>query len=283
VSIEGVDDQERELLATLFSGLTPGAVRELGTVDKILARQLTDLRPATRRLVTARGGRVKATSPAAKWILRAMYIVAGIGVAGVAVVSIIDWAWPLIGVVPFCFLMGTFIGVAEFFARSQFVLTDTGAEQRDYLKGMKVYLELAEEDRFRMLQSPEGALRVTVPAAVPGAESGAVGLVAPGTVERVKLYERLLPFAVLWGVEREWARELVFLYEQGAPEPSWYVSPNGFSSLGFGNALGHMAGAVATSSTLPSSAGSGSGSFSGGSGGGGFSGGGGGGGGGGGR
>ncbi|WP_174722401.1 DUF2207 domain-containing protein [Cryobacterium cryoconiti] len=283
LSVDGVDTQERELLATLFSGLTVGAVRELGTVDKILARQLTDLRPATRRLVTSRGGRVKATSPAGKGILKAMYIVAGIGVAGVVLVSIIDWAWPLIGVIPFCLLMGVFIGVAEFFGRSQFVLTDAGAEQRDYLKGMKVYLELAEEERFRMLQSPEGALRVTVPAAVPG--QATVGSAAPDTLERVKLYEKLLPFAVLWGVEREWAKELVFLYEQGAPEPSWYGSQNGFSSRGFGNALGHMAGAVATSSTLPHSSGGGigGGSFSGGSFGGGFSGGGGGGGGGGGR
>jgi len=90
----------------------------------------------------------------------------------------------------------------------------------------------------------------------------------------VRVYERLLPYAVLFGQEKEWARELERYYaEQG---PDWYhgVTP-GFTFAHFSSSIGSL------SSTVSSSySGSSSSSSSGGSGGGGSSGGGGGGGGG---
>jgi uncharacterized membrane protein YgcG len=151
------------------------------------------------------------------------------------------------------------------------VLTDAGAEQRDYLLGVRDYLQLAEADRFRMLQSPGGAERVDV----------------GDKVQLVKLYEKLLPFAVLWGIEREWSKELAVYYEAGVSSPDWYVSSSAFNSLLFAQTLGGLASSVTTTATpIPVSSswsGSSGGSFSGGSFGGGFSGGGGGGGGGGGR
>jgi uncharacterized membrane protein YgcG len=151
------------------------------------------------------------------------------------------------------------------------VLTDAGAEQRDYLLGVRDYLQLAEADRFRMLQSPEGAERVDV----------------GDKVQLVKLYEKLLPFAVLWGIEREWSKELAVYYEEGVASPDWYVSSSTFNSILFAQTLAGLNSSVTTTATpIPVSSswsGSGGGSFSGGSFGGGFSGGGGGGGGGGGR
>jgi uncharacterized membrane protein YgcG len=127
-----------------------------------------------------------------------------------------------------------------------------------------------------------------VPSAVPGPASASTGTgTGTDTVELVKLYEKLLPYAVLWGVEREWAAELAVYYEQEAAQPGWFVSQNTFSALHFASALNGMVGSVRTTQTPPPStnswSGSGGGSFSGGSFGGGFSGGGGGGGGGGGR
>jgi uncharacterized membrane protein YgcG len=156
------------------------------------------------------------------------------------------------------------------------VLTDAGAQQRDYLLGVRDYLQLAEADRFRMLQSPEGAERVR-----------AEGLDIRQPAQRVKLYEKLLPFAVLWGVERDWAKELTILYGDAAPD--WFVSAGAFDSAAFSSALGSIATTTIARQTVSSSSsgsswsGSSGGSFSGGSFGGGFSGGGGGGGGGGGR
>jgi uncharacterized membrane protein YgcG len=153
------------------------------------------------------------------------------------------------------------------------VLTDAGAEQRDYLLGMRDYLQLAEADRLRMLQSPEGADRVDV----------------GNHVDLVKLYEKLLPFAVLWGIEDEWSKVLAIHYEAESTSPSWYVSQNAFNSSLFASSLVGLSTAVAATATpvvtssSSSWSGSSGGSFSGGSSGGGFSGGGGGGGGGGGR
>ncbi|SDS68498.1 DUF2207 domain-containing protein [Microterricola viridarii] len=66
---------------------------------------------------------------------------------------------------------------------------------RDHLAGLRDYIALAEADRLRFLQSPAGAL--TRPVDTP-----------EGRLEALVLNERLLPFAVLFGLEREWARQL---------------------------------------------------------------------------
>ncbi|TFD04398.1 DUF2207 domain-containing protein [Cryobacterium sinapicolor] len=290
LTAEGVDAQERKLLKTLFPRLTNGTTRQLGVTDSTLAAELSNLRADATASVTARGWRAKVTRRGGRWIAIGMAAVLLPALALLAAVALINGS-PAFGEVMTVAVIATlFLAFALYLAQGTVHLTDSGAEQRDYLKGMRVYLELAEADRFRMLQSPDGAPRVAVPT-VPGVASGAVpGPVAdaagaPDTVELVKLYEKLLPFAVLWGVEREWAKELVVLYEHGAPEPDWLVSQAGFSAYGFGNAMNGLVASVLTSATPPASSGGGigGGSFSGGSGGGGFSGGGGGGGGGGGR
>lgn len=142
-------------------------------------------------------------------------------------------------------------------------LTMSGAELRDYLKGVKLYLTVAEEERFRMLQSPEGALKTQV--------------TSPEGGEIVKIYEKLLPFAVLWGVEDEWAKVLGTYYENLQTQPQWYGGATAFNAGYFAASVGSFAAASAAS--YSGSAASTSSSSSGGSGGGGFSGGGGGGGG----
>lgn len=83
------------------------------------------------------------------------------------------------------------------------LLTATGADRRDHLLGMREYLTVAEQERFRMLQSPEGATRVARALGEPG------GIGVPDGAAIVKLNERLLPWAVLWGVEEDWSRALV--------------------------------------------------------------------------
>ena len=149
-------------------------------------------------------------------------------------------------------------------------LTEKGAQLRDYLLGMREYLTVAEEDRLRVLQSPQGAQRRIDPT-----DRDAI----------VHLYERLLPYAVLWGVEREWVRQLQVHYAEATP--SWLVgdtlNSNFFNAFTY-SALTNVHPVVSSYSGGGSSwSSSGSSSFSSGSSGGGFSGGGGGGGGGGGR
>jgi uncharacterized membrane protein YgcG len=147
-------------------------------------------------------------------------------------------------------------------------LTHEGALLLDYLKGLREYIRLAEADRIRMLQS------------VTGAEVDEQFI--------VRVYERLLPYAVIFGFENEWQGELERYYRESTPD--WFAG-EGFSSTSTTTfthvfPLGAFATTVASSRTTVtySSGGSGSGSsfssYSGGSSGGGFSGGGGGGGGG---
>jgi hypothetical protein len=153
-------------------------------------------------------------------------------------------------------------------------LTESGAHLRDYIAGMRVYLKLAEAERFKVLQSPEGALRVS------GGEHATAGDQATGgdQSEVVKLYEKLLPYAVLWGIEREWSEELAVRYESA--QPSWYVGSSGFNPVLFGASMHSFSQSTTAASSYSAATGA---SSSGGSMGGGSSGGGGGGGGGGGH
>jgi len=73
-------------------------------------------------------------------------------------------------------------------------LTVAGVDARDHIVGLRLYITLAEADRLRTLQSPDGALvRDDV----------------------VRLNERLLGWAVLFGLEREWAKVLDARYAVG--------------------------------------------------------------------
>ncbi|HEY6800328.1 MAG TPA: hypothetical protein VI121_06770, partial [Agromyces sp.] len=65
--------------------------------------------------------------------------------------------------------------------------------RREHLEGLRQYIGLVESERMRVLQSPSGA-EVISSDAEPGA--------------RFHLHERLLPYAVLFGLEREWIARL---------------------------------------------------------------------------
>jgi hypothetical protein len=73
--------------------------------------------------------------------------------------------------------------------RKQPVVPTAAAEPIiDHLWGIRDYIALAERDRFAMLQTPEGAQR--------------------NALDIYLLNEKLLPYAVLFGLEKEWARQL---------------------------------------------------------------------------
>jgi uncharacterized membrane protein YgcG len=165
------------------------------------------------------------------------------------------------GTVPFVFLAsGVALAIATISLMRRSPLDTKGVELRDYLTGLKVYIDLAEEDRLRYLQSPEGAEKTPV------ATNDRAAL--------VKLNEKLLPYAVLFGNEQEWAKQLGKYYEDTGTQPGWYSGYSAFNAVYFASTIGSI-NASATSSFVDTSS-----SSSGGSGGGGFSGGGGGGGGG---
>lgn len=142
-------------------------------------------------------------------------------------------------------------------------LTEKGAELRDYLKGMEMYIKIGESERLKVLQSPQGAEKTPVDTS----DNQAI----------VRLYERMLPYAVLFGQEKEWGKQLEIQYQQADQTPGWYSGSSAFQAGMIGSMLGGF------NKSVNSHMGSYGNSSSSGVGGGGFSGGGGGGGGGGGR
>ncbi|MFD6054983.1 DUF2207 domain-containing protein [Agromyces sp. NPDC060279] len=249
---EGPDADADRVLRELFA--TSGR-RELKQQDTALGKKLLALRSAVRSRVVTEG--LRRTPPVGPRLLLGLLALLGGIVAVVFGIVALDQAmgggWPVLGLV-----LGI-LGVlaAAFAVIAVRPLTEPGRAAKDHLEGLRVYLRLAEADRIRMLQSPEGALRTGGPEAV------------------LKLHEKLLPYAVLFGIEREWSRVLAAEYAASGAQPEWYAGRGPFDALAF------SAGVAAFSTSSSSSwSGSSSSSSSSGSGGGGFSGGGGGGGGG---
>ncbi len=127
--------------------------------------------------------------------------------------------------------------------------TKKGALAKEYILGLKEYLGVAEKDRIKFHNAPE---------------------------KNPERFEKLLPFAMVLGVEEEWAKQFEGIYKN---PPSWYEDSSGgnFNSLLFVHSLNNFSStANANFSSSPSSASGGGSGFSGGGSGGGFGGGGGG-------
>lgn len=143
------------------------------------------------------------------------------------------------------------------------VLTREGALQLEYLKGVREFIRVAEADRLRMLQSYTGAERRN-----------------DGTVDVIHIYEKLLPYAILFGQEKQWGKVLEDTYLRGQQTPGWVdgsaqsltVRMVLFSSATARSST-YSAPSTSSSSSSSSFGGSSGGGFSGGGGGGGFSGG----------
>ena len=139
--------------------------------------------------------------------------------------------------------------------------TTEGLKAARYMDGLKMYIEMAEAERMKLLQSVEGA------------DTSAEGI--------VKLYEKLLPYAAVFGLEESWMDEMKeYCRVEEVPEPDYLMT--GIMVHDITQSFRDVAN-IASASTIMSSSGGGSSSGFSGGGGGGFSGGGGGGGGGGGR
>jgi uncharacterized membrane protein YgcG len=78
--------------------------------------------------------------------------------------------------------------------------TIKGLEMSRYMDGLKMYIKMAEADRIKMLQSVEGA------------DTSASGV--------VHLYEKLLPYAAVFGLEKSWLREMEKYYQVAEAEDS---------------------------------------------------------------
>lgn len=131
--------------------------------------------------------------------------------------------------------------------------TAEGIKISKYLDGLKEYMELAEEERLKFLQSVEGA------------DTTHNGI--------VKLYEKLLPYAVIFGIEDSWMSELNKYYQMDdIDSPYWLHGATYFPISDFRSFTSYTSSSIYSSTASSDSGGSsggGGGGFSGGGGGGG--------------
>jgi uncharacterized membrane protein YgcG len=153
-------------------------------------------------------------------------------------------AAPILSFLPFSAVYWLLVSKRSYTAKGSSVIS--------HLKGLEMYIELAENDRLEFLQSPKGAL--LKPSELTGKQV-------------LKLYEEVLPWAILLGLQKQWGEVLTELYrEQGSP--SWF-SGAPFMTQSLSSVGQALSSSLATSSSGGSS---GSGSSGGGGGGGGGSG-----------
>ena len=133
--------------------------------------------------------------------------------------------------------------------------TEQGVVANDALLGLKDYIKLAEADRLKFGQSAEGAEKI---------EQGSFDPTNPKM--KIKLFESLLPYAILFGLEKSWAKEFEGIYKE---PPDWYHG--NWAAFNTGYLAGSLSSfnAVSSQTFVSPSSSSGSGFSGGGTGGGG--------------
>lgn len=240
----------------LFPQGSPGDAFTLPHKSESFAKQMTGLTNEGAEDAIRRGYLEKAVSPVARWLgivtIALALIVLGLGVWGFLVGT---GGPPVVAFVAAAVLL--VLGISA--ASRRRVHTRAGAEWREYLEGVREFIRVAEEDRLNMLQSYAGAERR-----------------ADGQVDVVHLYEKLLPYAMLFGMQKDWVRVLQTRYEQSdGYSPVWYPAAAMHGIGDFEGTISRFTSSLNSSVSYSSSSSGGSsgGGFAGGGGGGGFSGG----------
>ncbi|MFJ4173102.1 DUF2207 domain-containing protein [Microbacterium sp. NPDC089696] len=255
------DQLDADALDALFAGADADGVAEIPATSETFAARMSALSTGGVTAAAARGLTTTARSGLAialQWCAIAVAVAGfGIGLFGVIAgrVTAIP-AFVAIAFALFLVLLSSFYGFSK-----HTVLSAEGARELEYLLGVKEFIRVADADRLRMLQSYTGAERRQ-----------------DGSANVIVVYERLLPYAMLFGMEDEWGAVLERAYASERRGATWIGDP----TAPF--VYGHLAAFAATSnssatyaapsaSTSSSAGGSFGGGFSGGGGGGGFSGG----------
>ena len=250
------DPLDAAAVDALFPRRLPGDQLHLAVPDNDVVGRLTALTPAARAAAEERGLVIRRRSPMAplSGLIGVLLGLLGIGLSVPGMV--VGRKAAIAAFVVSILLTAVLLVITLVLSQQQRVLTPKGAETYEYLQGVREYIRLAEADRIRMLQSYSGAERRQ-----------------DGGADVIVIYERLLPYALLFGLEKEWAQVLSVAYERERHEPTWYT---GYAYGAIGSSLARMGGTLMptpTATSSSSSSGSFGGGFSGGGGGGGFSGG----------
>jgi len=251
------DPLDAQTLEALFADKGSDAVITMPKNSQSFAGRIQKLLKSASKEARQRGHTTEERSRPAR-IIQTFALIAFAGMVGLLIWAMAtgrDAAGPVFFVTLMCGVLLLISSIAVFSKHT--VLTRKGALQLEYLEGVREFIRVAEADRLRMLQSYTGAERRS-----------------DGTVDTIHVYERLLPYAILFDQEREWGSVLEHAYGQAEQNPGW-INGTGY---GIGTRVALLSSAARTSSTYTapgssSAGGSSGGGFSGGGGGGGFSGG----------
>lgn len=242
--IKPIDDlraEEQEILHDVFNGAITGSKVDTTTLrkDYKLSMRMVDNPKKLQQLMRGSYGLRAQDEQKSKWLRQFGFIFLGIAVVLLS---------------PALFLVAI---ISLIMSYTLWPLTDKGLALYRYLEGLKLYISVAEEERLKMLQSPEGAQKTQV----------------DGNDKRrlVKLYERVLPYAVLFGQEKEWNKQIGNLYETTGTQPDWYTGASlaAFNAAAFSSAMSGLTTSINSSGAASSSSGGSSGGGSSGGGGGG--------------
>ncbi len=166
-------------------------------------------------------------------------------ILGIIVCFLGSAAFKIFGFLPAIslFVSGVIVAI---FSRLMPAKTLAGAYAKEKILGLKLYLSVAEKDRINFHNAPE---------------------------KKPEIFEKLLPYAMVLGVEKAWAKQFEGIYNGN---PGWYNGPSGamFNPVFFAASLHNFSDQA--SSVMSSAPSGGSGVSGGGFSGGGFGGGGGG-------
>lgn len=169
--------------------------------------------------------------------IKTKYILISIGLFFISIFSLP--VFESYSIVPFIMILASSF-IVLFFSFIMPARTEKGLLTKEYILGLKEYLQIAEKDRINFHNAPE---------------------------KKPEVFEKLLPYAMVLGVEKAWAKEFQEIYTQ---PPRWYSDRgmSSFNSILFVDSLNHFS-SYSSSAMTSSPGGSGGGGSSGGGGGGG--------------
>lgn len=239
----GLDANETTVMKALFGGKPAGVIVDMAGLKSKLYTTAALLSKQVSGQLTDAGyfssGSLRSRSKMTVGVL-AIFIVAYFSI------SLFGWA----------LIAGLAAGgaIAIICANALAARTAKGVAAKEHALGLKLYLNVAEKDRIAKLQTPNAPYAAN----------------AGEPVKTVELFEKLLPFAMVLGVEKQWAGQFEGLY---TAQPNWYSGNfQTFNAIYLVDSLNNGVGsAVNTAFSAPSSSGSSGsgGGFSGGGGGGG--------------
>lgn len=241
--LQELREEEKEIISDMFGHLpNPGERLALDTLKGNMAYSIRtmDNDKKLKTLLNDIYGIKEKSSKDSKFFYR--------WAIGFLVLAIVSLSVVFLVVALFLFLYGYFLRP----------LSDKGLALRRYVLGLDKYIKASEAERLAFLQGPETAQKIGYD----------IDPNNPGQI--VKLYERVLPYAILFGREKEWSKRLGEFYEQSGVQPDWYVGTHAFTATAFASTIqGITHASNYSSASSSSSGGSSGGGFSGGGGGGG--------------